>query len=112
MGKCLSGICGMPGKGKTHTEIVNPSFDSKKHVHHCVILLGTDGSATYFDRDDSSLLVAVVRPGMKYEDVIDKRNPPFFQILPCPYCGVMEDRDHDPWLHVNPKLGFPSHQKT
>jgi uncharacterized C2H2 Zn-finger protein len=39
-------------------------------------------------------------------DKIDLRiNPPFLTILPCPYCGVSEDRNHDPLKHINKALG-------
>jgi hypothetical protein len=35
-----------------------------------------------------------------------RKKPPFLQILPCPYCGVTEDRGHVTSKHVN------THQKT
>lgn len=34
-----------------------------------------------------------------------RTEPPFYQILPCPYCGVEEDRNHDPLKHVHSELG-------
>ena len=41
--------------------------------------------------------------------VTDHRpRPPYFQILPCPYCGVEEDRGHEPRLHVDRRLGTPT----
>ena len=46
-----------------------------------------------------------VKPGFNYADVQDLRQPPFAQILPCPYCGVLEDKGHDLQLHINPSLG-------
>jgi hypothetical protein len=33
-------------------------------------------------------------------------SPPFVQLLPCPWCGVEEDRDHGEG-HVDPRLGVP-----
>lgn len=30
--------------------------------------------------------------------------PPFLQILPCPFCDVSEDRNHDLSKHVNSHL--------
>jgi hypothetical protein len=38
----------------------------------------------------------------RYRDF--RKKPPFTQILPCPYCGVTEDRGHDPRAHVNTHL--------
>ncbi len=33
--------------------------------------------------------------------VVDLRiDPPYYQILPCPYCGVEEDKDHNPLKHI------------
>ena len=37
-----------------------------------------------------------------------RQRPPFFQILPCPYCGVESDRGHEPLLHVDRRLGTPN----
>jgi hypothetical protein len=34
-----------------------------------------------------------------------REHPPFYHILPCPYCGVEEDRNHKPLDHVDPRLG-------
>jgi len=33
-----------------------------------------------------------------------RKKSPFLQILPCPYCGVAEDRGHDPKKHINTHL--------
>lgn len=74
-------------------------------VQKCVTLIGMDGSVSYFDWDDADKLICKTEPPFEYSDVHDMRNPPFLQILPCPYCGVNEDKDHDLSLHVNPKLG-------
>lgn len=77
-------------------------------VQKCVTLIGMDGSVSYFDWDDAEKLICKTEPPFEYSDVHDMRSPPFLQILPCPYCGVAEDRDHDLNLHVNPKLGTPT----
>jgi hypothetical protein len=34
-----------------------------------------------------------------------RKVPPFIQILPCPYCGVTEDRGHHALSHVDHRLG-------
>lgn len=33
---------------------------------------------------------------------------PFAQILPCPQCGVVTDKNHDVLKHINPTLGIRS----
>jgi len=39
-------------------------------------------------------------------DKIDMRtNPPFVQILPCPFCGSENANKHDPLSHVDSRLG-------
>jgi hypothetical protein len=66
-------------------------------------------SETYFDgvrywRDASGQTLAS-RDGTGF--VTDHRQrPPFAQILPCPYCGVTDDRGHEPRLHVDRRLGI------
>jgi hypothetical protein len=99
MGRCLSGICGTKGEKQ------NPSLDKDKHIHHCITLVKDNGSIEYYDRDHSDVLVAKTLPSFEYSDVVDHRQPPYFQILPCPFCGVLSDKDHDLSLHVNKKLG-------
>lgn len=71
------------------------------------ILMEYDGSISYYDWEDPTKLLVKVAPGCEYHDVHDLREPPFIQILPCPYCGVLEDKDHDSKLHINHKLGRP-----
>lgn len=45
--------------------------------------------------------------------VVDERKePPFYQILPCPYCGIEEGNDHDPLKHVDARLGRANHSCT
>lgn len=34
-----------------------------------------------------------------------RKNPPFNQIIPCPFCGVLKDFGHDISLHIDPRLG-------
>ena len=41
-----------------------------------------------------------------------RRNPPFYQILPCPFCGVETDRNHNPLMHVDDRLGTPVAKET
>lgn len=41
--------------------------------------------------------------GVVREDL--RLDPPYYNIVPCPYCGVKEDRGHDPMKHINPALG-------
>ncbi len=36
-----------------------------------------------------------------------RKQPLFLTILPCPYCGVEEDRAHKPLDHVDPRFGKP-----
>jgi hypothetical protein len=36
-----------------------------------------------------------------------RKQPLFLTILPCPYCGVEEDRGHKPLDHVDPRFGTP-----
>ena len=44
-------------------------------------------------------------------DKVDMRtNPPFVQILPCPYCDSEHENKHEPLKHVNPKLGIPNEE--
>lgn len=33
-----------------------------------------------------------------------REEAPYYQILPCPYCGVVEDKNHDPLKHVDTHL--------
>ena len=63
---------------------------------HCTVWLNVDGERVAYR--------CVGGP------VIDERAPPFYQIFPCPYCGVAEDRGHDPLKHVDPRLGQNSTQ--
>lgn len=35
----------------------------------------------------------------------NRESAPFHQILPCPQCGVPEDKNHDPLKHIDPSLG-------
>jgi len=63
------------------------------------------GTRRFFDGDK---LVLVAFPDGTF---VDRRahlgySPPFLQILPCPYCGVTEDRNHDVLAHVD------THKKT
>lgn len=51
-------------------------------------------ASVVFRRDSNDQYGTDVRP-----------SPPFWTILPCPYCGVQQDRDHDPLLHVDKRLG-------
>ena len=58
--------------------------------------------------DEGGKLVAVVPARFVYGSVIDYREPPFEQTSPCIYCGALDDRGHDPTLHVNHSLGMLS----
>lgn len=73
----------------------------KSAVTFCTLSTLPSGSRTWVDRDGR--LAAVERPGERAEDV--RPSPPFTQILPCPYCGVTADRDHDPLAHVDRRFG-------
>lgn len=99
MGQDLSKIkaspVGLPIEGNK-----NLAIDHKRHVHHCVTMIDVDGSVSYYDRDNPDILIAKIRQGFEYYDIEDFRNPPFYQILPCPYCGVSEDKNHDDSLHI------------
>ncbi len=54
--------------------------------------------------DDSVVVFNVFPQG----DKIDLRSkPPFYSIIPCPFCGTENDRKHDAIKHINPKLGTP-----
>lgn len=81
---------------------------SEKKIQRAAILMEYDGSISYYDWDNPDKLLLTVGASCEYSDVHDHRQPPFIQILPCPYCGVLEDREHDPRLHVNKKLGTPN----
>jgi hypothetical protein len=37
----------------------------------------------------------------------ERGEPPYYQILPCPKCGVETDRNHNPLKHVYAELGTP-----
>lgn len=30
-----------------------------------------------------------------------RKEPPFYQPIPCPYCGVEKDSNHDPMQHLH-----------
>lgn len=104
MGRCLSKICTAPG-GLPIEGNKDLAIDKKKGIHYAVTMIDTDGSVSYYDRDNSDILIAKTFPSFEYEDVDDFRDPPFYQIIPCPLCGVVEDKNHDASLHVNPALG-------
>jgi len=74
-------------------------------IQKCALLIGKDGTIKYYDWDDPTKLLVEVGANCMYEDVHDLRNPPYTQILPCPYCSTLNDRDHDLSLHINIKLG-------
>ena len=57
---------------------------------------------TYWRRPGGAVVARREGAG-RAEDV--RALPPFLQILPCPYCGVSEDRSHDPLKHIDPRLG-------
>jgi hypothetical protein len=42
---------------------------------------------------------------VSFQGVDQRYSPPYFQILPCPQCGVSEDNNHDPLKHMDPNLG-------
>ena len=79
---------------------------SKQKVQRCNIKFGTDGDISYTDIH-SGELCAFVPASCEYVD--DKRTkPPFLQIIPCPYCGVIYETGeggHDNLLHVDHRLG-------
>lgn len=105
MGRCLSGICGSYPPEEPIVGSKGLALDTKRNIHHCIILLGIDGTVGYYDRNNSDVLVAQINPMFEYSDVEIKEGPPYYQILPCPYCGVLTDKEHDPMLHVDKKLG-------
>lgn len=37
----------------------------------------------------------------KIQKVDLRNNPPYFQILPCPWCGNVIDKDHKPIYHLH-----------
>ena len=65
---------------------------------------------TPLEDQDAVFMVDAGEPGRSDQDPVKadlRKHPPFYQILPCPYCGVEEDRNHEVLLHVDSRLGTP-----
>lgn len=39
-----------------------------------------------------------------------KPSPPYLAMVPCLYCGVTNNRGHDPLKHIDPFLGTKTHE--
>lgn len=77
-----------------------------------------DGSVVYYTRVDvmqaitssvkifDAVDVAVALKLPKTGTVVDLRHaPPFLTMSPCPYCGTLNDRGHNPMKHIDHTLG-------
>jgi hypothetical protein len=69
-------------------------------------VLSVGGVRYWVDPDDRMLARRLSFGSAPVEDL--RAGAPFYQLLPCPYCGVEEDRGHDPLKHVDPRLGTPT----
>jgi hypothetical protein len=76
-------------------------------IHRCEVATDSDGMMTFRDAEG---VVALRMPSGR---VVDCRlDPPFYAIVPCPWCvGVhglnAKGREHDPVSHIDPELGTP-----
>ena len=66
----------------------------------------------YEEREDDGVVVSYTETGeavalrLPSGRAVDLRvTPPFLVMNPCPYCGAMNDKGHDPLKHVDPSLG-------
>lgn len=63
------------------------------------------GCAVWTDRATGAEVALVVEDGATRRVFDLREQPPFLQLLPCPYCDVAEDAGHLSAPHVNPRLG-------
>ena len=78
---------------------------AKDNVVRCKVVETAGIKFWYPEPGDAIFMVdTTVDPPVK-SDL--RKNPPFYQILPCPYCGVEEDRGHIALDHVDPRFGTP-----
>jgi hypothetical protein len=76
---------------------------AKDNVVRCKVVETAGIKFWYPEPGDAIFMVdTTVDPPVK-SDL--RNNPPFYTILPCPWCGVEEDRNHKPLDHVDPRLG-------
>ncbi len=85
-----------------------PSVQDRVEPHltavRCTIRPSVDCRVWVFTDPDGHEVFEVSAQG---EPIERRAKPPFYQLIPCPYCGVKEDRNHLPLKHVDPRLGTP-----
>lgn len=81
----------MKGK-KKEPEVIHISYEVRED----------DGVIVSYTAVGEAIALRLPRSGR----VVDLRvKAPFLVMVPCPYCGVLNDKGHDPLRHVDPFLG-------
>lgn len=58
-----------------------------------------------YQTEDKGKITPVKEEVVAFQGEDERQNPPYYQILPCPQCGVETDKNHDPLKHVYVELG-------
>lgn len=77
------------------------SIKAKTHME-------ADGSRSFVEPTWPHTTWVRVEQGFTYKDVKELRKPPFTQIIPCPYCGSLNEWEHMNDLHIDVSRGVPN----
>ena len=74
-----------------------------KDIIYCFLI--ECSNEEFYHNEETGDLVAIVSREADQEYPKVERQPPYYQILPCPYCRTTDNRKHEDKKHINPKLG-------